>query len=133
MSAPALRCTESQRHAVVARLRDPVWSHASDLEIASDTGTTGDVVRALRAEQRRNLDLAAIAPKLEELARRIAWPGTHAELLARVVDAACVRAEQQGYRHPDARMEAMRAALREDREQRALEALAPPKETTRAA
>lgn len=120
------RASEATRAAVLAAFVHPIWCDASDEELASEHRTSPAVVRDLRAEHRRNLDLARIVDRADDLARRIAWQGTTAELVLWCVETAHRRAEANGFRHPDEHMQALRDALRAARETDALEAMEAP-------
>jgi hypothetical protein len=107
--------TEAQRRAVLALLAHPLFVDAYDHEIGDKVGVTPAAVRAIRAEQRQNLELATILQRIDGFARAIDWPGTHAELLAWCVDVTIRRSARRGFKHPNARMQALREALN-DRE-----------------
>lgn len=125
MTAP-VTITESQRSGIVDTFTDPLWDGASDHEVADTFRVPPAVVRALRAEHHRSLEVAAILHRAEDLAERIAWTGTTAELVAWCVETAYARFEARGFAHTDPRMRELREALREAPKLEALEAMPEP-------
>lgn len=108
--------SEAQRRAIYADFLDPIWGAAPDHQIADAHGVTPGDVRTLRAEHRRDLGVAKLAGRLEELSELIAWPGSPGELLAACVEAALMRAQarehREGHASPMARHRAAQEAQR---------------------
>ena len=108
--------TEARRRAIYADIIDPIWGSAPDHEIADAHGVAPRAVRELRAEHRRNLGIASLAGRLEELAALTAWPGSPGELLSACVNAALGRAQarehREGHGSPMARHRAVQEAQR---------------------
>lgn len=106
-----MRISESTRAAVLDTLRLPLWQGASDTEIALEHGVSPAAVRALRAELRRAAITDEIITRVDDLAVRLTWPGTSAELLLAVLSAADHRASARDYQHPHPYARALREAL----------------------
>ena len=103
--------TEAQRRAILDSFIDPIWASAPDHEVADRVGVSPAIVRALRAEYRRQLGLAELVGKLQSIADRLDWPGTLGELLGVAVERLDISARP----NPHPSMQALRAAIREQR------------------